>query len=126
MLCCLALMDQAPVLNCLCFDFLPFCQNCWASSEVDVGGCQIAEAFVVTVVVVIFDKGGDGGLKLTMQIVVFQQGKEDQDLIRGIKSPTNVLESLMPALVVRACAAPLGPRSLQLPCVCGWLGAPRR
>lgn len=58
---------RAPVLNCLCLDFPPFCQNCRASSEVDVGGCQIAVAFVVAVVVVIFDKGGDGDLRFALR-----------------------------------------------------------
>ena len=53
MLCCLALMDQAPVLDGLCFDLLPFCQDCRAAPEVDVGGCQIAEAFVIPAMVVV-------------------------------------------------------------------------
>jgi len=90
-------MDQAPVLNGLCFDLLPFCQDCWAGPEVDVGGCQIAEAFVISAMVVVLDKGGYGRLKLTLQIVVFEQDA--------------VLESLVPALDL----------ALRL----GWLGAPR-
>ena len=44
-------MEQTPVLDCLCLDLLPFCQNCRAASAVNFGGCQIAEAFVVAVVV---------------------------------------------------------------------------
>jgi len=36
MLCCLALMDQAAVLDGLCFDLLPFCEDCGAAPEVDV------------------------------------------------------------------------------------------
>jgi hypothetical protein len=39
-------MDQAAVLDGLYFDLLPFCQDCRAAAKVDVGGCQIAEAFV--------------------------------------------------------------------------------
>lgn len=34
MLCRLALMDQAAVLDGLCFDLLPFCQDCRAAPEV--------------------------------------------------------------------------------------------
>ena len=54
-------MDQAPVLNGLCFDFLSFCQDCRVAPEVDVGGGQIAEALVVAVVVVGLDEGGGAG-----------------------------------------------------------------
>ena len=42
-LCYLALMDQASVLDGLCFDLLPFYQDCWAAPEVNVGRCQIAD-----------------------------------------------------------------------------------
>ena len=80
----MALMDQAPVLDGQFLDLLPSCQDCRAASKVDVGGCQIAEAFVVSVVVVMIDEGGDGGLKFALQIVVFQKDA--------------VLEGLVPAL----------------------------
>ena len=77
-------MDQAAVLDSLCFDPLPLCQYCRAAPEVDVGGGQIAEAFVIPAMIVMLDEGGDGRLKLTFQIVVFEQDA--------------VLEGLVPAL----------------------------
>jgi len=36
MLCGLALMDQAPVLDGQCFDLLPFCENCRAAASQDL------------------------------------------------------------------------------------------
>ena len=53
-------MDQAAVLDGLYFDLLPFCQDCRAAPKVDVGGCQIAEAFVISAMVVMLDEGVDG------------------------------------------------------------------
>ena len=84
MLCCLALIDQATVLDGLYFDLLSFCQDCRAAPKVDVGGCQIAEAFVISAMVVMLDEGIDGRLKFTLQIIVFEQDA--------------VLEGLVPAL----------------------------
>ena len=69
-------------------DLLPFCQYGRAAPEVDVSGCEVAEALVIAVVVVMLDKGCDGGLEFALQLVVFQN-EEDQDLIQWIKSPTN-------------------------------------
>jgi hypothetical protein len=46
-------VHQAAVCNYLAFDPFPFDQNGLATSEVDVGGRQIADALVVTSVVVI-------------------------------------------------------------------------
>jgi hypothetical protein len=56
----LALVDQAAVLDDVYFDLLPFCQDCRAAAKVDVGGCQIAEAFVMSAMVVMLDEGVDG------------------------------------------------------------------
>jgi hypothetical protein len=80
----LALMDQAPVLDCQFFDLLPFCEDRRATPEVDVSGRQVAEALVIPVVVVVIDEGDDCGLKLALQVVVFQEDA--------------VLEGLVPAL----------------------------
>ena len=52
-------MDQAAVLDGLYFDLLPFCQDCRAAAKVDVGGCQIAEAFVISAMVVMLDDAND-------------------------------------------------------------------
>ena len=60
-------MDQAAALDGLCFDLPPFCQDCRAAPEVDVGWCEIAEAFVISVVVVVLDEGGDRRLEFVLQ-----------------------------------------------------------
>ena len=77
-------MVQAAVLDGLQFDASPFGQDGFAATEVDVGWGQVADAFVVTVVVVVVDEGGDGGLKFPFEEVVFEQDA--------------VLQGLMPSL----------------------------
>ena len=52
-------MLQAPMLDRLSFDFLPFDQNGLAAPEVDVGGREVAQALVVTAVIVVLDEGLD-------------------------------------------------------------------
>ena len=52
-------MLQAPMLDSLSFDFLPFDQNGLAAPEVDVGGREVAQALVVTAVIVVLDEGLD-------------------------------------------------------------------
>ena len=42
-------------------------------SEVDVCRCDVVQALVVTLVVVIFDEGADLAFKIIGQILVFQQ-----------------------------------------------------
>ena len=77
-------MDQAAVLDGLYFDLLPFCQDCRAAPKVDVGGCQIAEAFVISAMVVMLDEGVDGRLKFTLQIIVFEQDAVLEDLVTAL------------------------------------------
>lgn len=84
MLCCLALMDQAAVLDGLCFDLLPFCEDCRATSEVGVGACQVAEAFVISPMAVMRDEGVDSRLKFALQVTVFQQENDQCCSSRGI------------------------------------------
>ena len=104
-------MLQAAVLDCQFLDFFPLSDDGFVAPKIDVGGCDVVQALVVALVVVVFDEGPDLMFEIARQIVVFEENP--------------VLHGLMPALVVRAYAAPLGPRSLQLPWVCGWNGAPR-
>lgn len=49
--------------DCLAFDPISSHQY-GATAEVDVGRCEIAEAFVITVVVVMADEGFDPGLEV--------------------------------------------------------------
>ena len=60
-------MLQAALLDCLFFDLFPFSQNGFVAAEVDVGGCDVVQALVVSLVVVIFDEGPDLALKITGQ-----------------------------------------------------------
>ena len=59
MLCGFPTVQQAAVCNCLSFDPFPFDQNGLASPEVDVGGCQVADALMIAQGIVIGDEGLD-------------------------------------------------------------------
>jgi hypothetical protein len=48
-------MLQASLLDGLSFDPFSFQQNGFATPEVDVGGCEIFEALVISVVIVVID-----------------------------------------------------------------------
>ena len=82
-------MLQAALLDCLFLDFFPFPEYGFVAAEVDVGGCDVVQALVVSLVVVIFDEGPDLALKITGQVVIFQQNP--------------VFHGLMPALVLTLC-----------------------
>ena len=62
-------MLQAPMLDSLSFDFLPFDQNGLAAPEVDVGGREVAQALVVTAVIVVLDEGLDLCFEVARQVV---------------------------------------------------------
>ena len=59
-------MDQAAVLDGFLFDASPLSQDGFAATEVDAGWGEVADAFVATVVVVVADEGGDGGIKFPL------------------------------------------------------------
>jgi hypothetical protein len=62
--------------DCLPFDPFPFDQDGLATSEVDVGGRQIADALVVTSVVVVGDEGLDVGFEIDLDcFVTFRRGE---------------------------------------------------
>src|SRR4026209_1851472 len=84
MLCSLPVMQQAAVLDCLSFDPFSLHEDCLAAPEVDVGRRQIADALVVTQVIVVCDEGFDFGFEVAGQVVVLEQDA--------------VLQSLVPAL----------------------------
>ena len=64
---------QATVGNGLSFDPLSFGQDSRVASAVDVGGGEIVDAFVVSVVVVVVDEGGNLRFEIARQEVIFQQ-----------------------------------------------------
>src|ERR1700731_100520 len=83
MLCDLPTVQQAAIGDCLSFDPFPFDQNGLAPPEVDVGGRQVADALVISQVIVVSDEGLDLGFEIAWQVVLEQDA---------------VLERLMPAL----------------------------
>ena len=58
-------MLQATLLDCLFLDLLPFPENGFVATEVDVCGCDVVQALVVTLVVVVFDEGPDLAFEIT-------------------------------------------------------------
>jgi len=55
---------QAPMFDGLSFDPFSLLDDGCRPAEVGVGGCHIAQRFVVTLVVVVFGEGLDLGLKV--------------------------------------------------------------
>ena len=73
MLCRLSLMVQAAVLDGLFLDlFSPF-DDGGVTPEVSVGGCDVTNALMVTLVIVMIDEGADLVFEIAGQIVVLQQ-----------------------------------------------------
>ena len=66
-------MKQASSLECLSFDPFSLLDDGCCPAEVGIGGCDVVEALVVTLVVTVFDEGFDLAFEVTGQEVVFQQ-----------------------------------------------------
>jgi hypothetical protein len=66
-------MLQAALAHHLLFDLFPFPQDGFVATKVDVGRCDVVQALVVTLVVIILDKGADLTLKIARKIVVFEE-----------------------------------------------------
>lgn len=81
MLCRLLLVEQATVLDCQLLDFLPPFDDGSVASEVDIGGCQVADAFVISAVVVEIDDGVNLAFKMTRQVIILQQDAVFQRLV---------------------------------------------
>ena len=62
-------MKQAALSDGFAFDPFPFQHDDVATSEVDIGGCEIADALVVAAVVVIIDEAGNLPLEIARQEV---------------------------------------------------------
>jgi hypothetical protein len=56
---------QAPLVDGFSFDPFSFQQDCLTPPEIDIGGREVAQALVVTTVIVLLDKGLDLSLKVT-------------------------------------------------------------
>jgi hypothetical protein len=94
MLCGLAAVYQASVLDGLSFDPFSFQQDGLAAPEVDVSRGEVGDGLMVSQVIVVGDEGGDLGFEIAGQIVVLQQDA--------------VLERLMPALDLALCHGVIG------------------
>ena len=65
-------MLQPPSLDGLGFDLLSHFQDLRTAAVIDVGGRQVSQALVVSVMVVVVDESADPPFKITGQEVVFQ------------------------------------------------------
>ena len=52
-------MLQATLSDRLFLDLFPFSENGFIAAKVDVGGCDVVQALVVSLVVVVFDEATD-------------------------------------------------------------------
>lgn len=82
-------MLQAAFSECLFLDLLSYLQDLRAATVINIGGRQVADTLVVSVVVVVVDECVDLPFQVTGQEVVFQQNP--------------VLHGLMPALDFALC-----------------------
>ena len=77
-------MLQAALLDSQFLDLVPLSDDGFVAPEIDVSRCDVVQALVVSLVVVIIDEGPDLMFEIAGQVVVFQQNP--------------VLHGLMPAL----------------------------
>ena len=64
---------QAPIFDSLSFDPFALFEDGGGPAEVGIGGCHVAEALVVALMVVVLHERRDLGLEIAGQEVVFQQ-----------------------------------------------------
>ena len=72
---------QASVFDGLALDPFALFEIGWGPAEVGVGWRHVVQALVVTLMVVVRDKGGDLGLEFAGQEVVFEQDEVLESLI---------------------------------------------
>jgi len=87
----LLLMLQATILDCLFFDLFPFSDNVFVSSEVDIRWCDVAQTFVVTMVIVILDECLDLLFKVAGQIIFFQKDAVFHGLVPSLDFTPKIL-----------------------------------
>ena len=64
-LCGVLAVMQAPGFDCLPFDPFASFQNGFVTSEVDVRGCDVVDALVIALMIVVVDEGFDLGFEIT-------------------------------------------------------------
>ena len=77
-------MLQSSLSDGVAFDPFSLQKDGLGSAEVDVGRCEVLQAFMVTPVIVVVDEARDLGFEIAGQVIVLEQNA--------------VLEGLVPAL----------------------------
>ncbi len=77
-------MTQAPGLDGLALYFFALLQDFRRPPVISIGGCHVAQALMVTSVVVMLDEGGDLLFEITGQIIVFKQDAVFQGLVPSL------------------------------------------
>jgi len=80
-------MQQAPLFDGFAFDPFSVQHDGLAAPEVDVSRREVAEALVVTPVIIVLDKGGDLNLEVAGKEVVFEQDAVLQRLVPALDLP---------------------------------------
>lgn len=68
---------QAPQVDSVFLDPFSLLQDLIATSEVDIGGCQVLQALMVSSMIVVADEPANLALEVTGKEVVFQQDAVD-------------------------------------------------
>ena len=79
-------MLQAALLDCPFLDPFPFSENGFVATEVDVGRCDVVQALVVALVVVVIDEGPDLAFEITGYVVVLEQNP----VLHGLVPPLDL------------------------------------
>ena len=77
-------MLQAPMLDGLSFDPFSLQQDGLSPPEIDIGGREVAQALMITAVIVVLDKCLDLSFQVAGQIVIFQQDPVLQGLVPSL------------------------------------------
>lgn len=72
---------QAPQVDSVFLDPFSLLQDLVATSEVDVSGCQVLQALVISSMIVVADEPANLALEITGEEVVFQQDAVLQGLV---------------------------------------------
>ncbi len=75
---------QAPIFDGLSLDLFTLMDDGWCPAKVGVGRCNVAQALVVTLVIVVLDEGLDLGFEVAGKKVVFQQDAVFQGLVPAL------------------------------------------
>jgi len=72
---------QAPILECAAFDPFSLFEDSRASAKIDVGGREVVEALVITLMVIVLDERLDLGVEIAWEEVIVEQNAVLQGLV---------------------------------------------